>query len=117
MLDTLSVAEISVLNITEKDWRLLQKLADDNTSLNDDSEAYLDFSYFDPDSSVKIHLGRVLSDKEQDGIFDLDIYKLALKNKFSTSLADFIIQARREGFDYLVVEPNKDADPSKEIFW
>lgn len=118
MLDRVAVAGVSVLNITETDWRLLQKLADNNGSLNDtESEAFLDFSYFDPDCSVNVHLGRVLSDKEEDATFDLDIYKLALANKFSTAFADFVIQARREGFDYLVFEPNKDACKDKEVYW
>lgn len=109
MLDKLAVAEVSALHLKREDWLVINKLAAVNKSLSDGvCEAWLNFAWFDPEYSVLINLGRVHADIEDDRLLDHDVYKLLLSNNFSTEFADLIIQARREEFTYLVIDPEKE---------
>lgn len=114
MLDQLKVAEVSVHNITETDWSLACNFAGKELYLQPaDSDAYISFRWFEHDWSVLVTLGTVFIDPKLNRELDVDVYKLAIDNKLSSYFADIITKARKEGFDYLVLDPGKDG--SREL--
>lgn len=110
MLDQLKVAEVSVHNITKSDWEELDTLASKGFCIQAaDSDASISFRWFEHKWSVLVTLGTVFLDPKLDRELDADVYKLIIDNNLSTHLAEIVIRARKEGFDYLVLDPSKES--------
>lgn len=111
MLDKLKVAEVSAQNVTVKDWKKIQQLANEKAFLEaNNSEGFLSFGWFGRNwTRVLVELGNLYLDRADNQVYDADVYQLVINKGLSTYFADIVNQARQEGFDYLVIDPDKDS--------
>lgn len=118
MLDQLKVAEVSGQNVTVEDWKKLQQLAIANKCFQtDDSEGYISYRWFEPKWSILVNLGNIYVDRKDNQVYDADVYQLVIDEGLSTYFADIVNQARQEGFDYLVIDRDKDSAGSLPVVY
>jgi hypothetical protein len=101
-IESLPVGIVSWLHIPEEDWDLLCKeLTVEHCSLS--SEAYIDFDWFTENESVRITLGRVFAELDDDRALDYDVYLIMREAGFGSHFCELVNKAKRAGMDYLII--------------
>lgn len=119
MLDQLKVAEVSAQNVTAKDWKKIQQLANEKAFLEtNNSKGFLSFDWFGRNwTRVLVELGNIYLDRADNQVYDADVYQLVIDERLSTYFAGIVNQARQGGFDYLVIDPDKDSIGSLPVVY